>query len=178
MIKTITLDELCAMRSRGDAFELIDVRTPAEFRATQIAFARNVPLESFDPHAVLQDRRDQAAGLVFACRTGRRARSAAERVAGCGVDQVMVLDAHIDDWEAAGLPVVHGKNIISLERQTRIAIGSMVVIGAVLGVFLHPALVWLSVAAGMGLVFAGITDRCPLAMTLARAPWNQVASER
>lgn len=41
-------------------------------------------------------------------------------------------------WEQAGLPVVRGRKTISLERQVRIAAGSLVVIGTALGFFVHP----------------------------------------
>ena len=74
---------------------------------------------------------------------------------------------------AAGLPVVRGKKAISLERQVRIAAGSLVVVGALLGWSVHPAFVGLSAFVGAGLVFAGITDTCGMGMILARMPWNR-----
>ena len=45
------LAELC----RGDRkIDLIDVRTPVEYREVHVAFARNVPLDRLDPAAVQQ----------------------------------------------------------------------------------------------------------------------------
>lgn len=76
-------------------------------------------------------------------------------------------------WRASK-PVVRGKKAISLERQVRIAAGMLVLLGAVLGWFAHPAFIGLSAFVGAGLVFAGITDACGLGMILARMPWNQV----
>jgi hypothetical protein len=35
----------------------------------------------------------------------------------------------------------------------------------------------LSAFVGAGLMFAGITDTCGMAMILARMPWNQVGKE-
>jgi hypothetical protein len=61
-----------------------------------------------------------------------------------------------------------------LERQVRIAAGSLVLIGAMLGWFVHPYWIGLSAFIGAGLVFAGITDTCGMAMLLSRMPWNQV----
>ena len=72
----------------------------------------------------------------------------------------------------AGLPVVRGKKAISLERQVRIAAGSLVLLGAALS-FVHPAFIGLSAFVGAGLVFAGITDTCGMGLILARMPWNQ-----
>ncbi|HET6424532.1 MAG TPA: DUF2892 domain-containing protein [Planctomycetaceae bacterium] len=64
---------------------------------------------------------------------------------------------------------------MSLERQVRIAAGSLVLIGVVLAWMVHPYLIRLSAFVGAGLVFAGITDTCGMGMLLARMPWNQVA---
>jgi hypothetical protein len=69
--------------------------------------------------------------------------------------------------------VVQGKNVISLERQIRITAGSLVLLGALLGWFLHPACVSLSAFVGAGLIFAGITNTCGMGLLLARMPWNQ-----
>ena len=74
----------------------------------------------------------------------------------------------------AGLPVVRGKKAISLERQVRIAAGSLVLLGVLLGWLVHPAFIGLSAFVGAGLVFAGVTDTCGMGMMLARMPWNQV----
>ena len=76
----------------------------------------------------------------------------------------------------AGLPVVRGKKAVSLERQVRIAAGSLVLLGAALS-FVHPAFVGLSAFVGAGLVFSGITDTCGMGMILARMPWNQVSQD-
>jgi hypothetical protein len=68
---------------------------------------------------------------------------------------------------------VEGKKVMSLERQVRIAAGSLVVIGAVVGQLLHPAGFGVSAFVGVGLVFAGVTDTCGMGMMIARMPWNR-----
>jgi hypothetical protein len=60
-----------------------------------------------------------------------------------------------------------------LERQVRIAAGSLVLLGALLAWLVHPAFIALSAFVGAGLVFAGLTDTCGMGMLLARMPWNQ-----
>jgi hypothetical protein len=62
---------------------------------------------------------------------------------------------------------------MSLERQVRIAAGSLVLIGIALGWFVHPYFIGLSAFVGAGLVFAGVTDTCGMGMILARMPWNK-----
>ena len=44
---------------------------------------------------------------------------------------------------------------MSLERQVRIAAGSLVLFGTALGAFVHPGFLGLSAFVGAGLVFAG-----------------------
>ena len=72
------------------------------------------------------------------------------------------------------LPVVRAKKAISLERQVRIAAGSLVLLGAVLGWFVNPAIIGLSAFVGAGLLFSGIAHTCGMGMVLTRLPWNQV----
>jgi hypothetical protein len=59
----------------------------------------------------------------------------------------------------------------------RIVAGLLVLVGAVLAIAVHPYFAGLSAFVGAGLVFAGITDTCGMALLLARMPWNQVAQE-
>ncbi len=72
----------------------------------------------------------------------------------------------------AGLPVVRDKKAMSLERQVRIAAGSLTLFGSLLGL-LHPAFLAVPVFVGGGLAFSGITDTCGMAIILARMPWNR-----
>jgi hypothetical protein len=89
-----------------------------------------------------------------------------------GLTDVVVLEGGITAWAGAGLPVVRGRKTMSLERQVRIAAGALVFIGSVFGYFVNPAFIALSAFVGAGLVFAGITDTCGMAMMLAKMPWN------
>jgi rhodanese-related sulfurtransferase len=173
MIATITPQELDSRRQAGQPVELIDVRTPAEFQEVHVPFARNVPLERFDPQSV---RVQRGGGTLYViCRSGSRGKQACERLVAAGLDDVVNVEGGTLAWDAAGLPVVRGQKAISLERQVRIAAGTLVLIGAALGFFVHPAWIGLAAFVGAGLVFAGVTDTCGMALLLARMPWNQVA---
>jgi rhodanese-related sulfurtransferase len=177
MTTTISPQELSDLRRSGAAVELIDVRTPAEFREVHVEFARNVPLDQLDPQALLAQR-GEADGrpLYFICRSGGRGKMACDKMAAAGFACAVNVEGGTLACEAAGLPVVRGKKAISLERQVRIAAGSLVVTGAVLGYFLHPAWIILAGAVGAGLIFAGVTDTCGMGMLLARMPWNQAGA--
>ena len=169
-VQTITPERLSELKAAGENVELIDVRTPAEFREIHVDFARNVPLDRLDASGFADGGRP----VYVMCRSGNRGREACLKLFNdAGVDVVNV-DGGVVAWEEAGLPVVRGKKTISLERQVRIAAGSLVLLGIVLAALVSPYWIALSAFVGAGLVFAGVTDTCGMAMLLARMPWNQV----
>ncbi len=172
-ITTISPKQLFDITQSGTPVELIDVRTPVEYREVHVTFARNVPLDQLDV-AKLAAGRDAAQPLHVICRSGSRGKQACEKLLAAGFTSVANVDGGTQAWDQAGLPVVRGKTAISLERQVRIAAGLLVLIGSGLGAFVSPHGIGLAAFVGAGLVFAGITDTCGMGMLLARMPWNQV----
>ncbi len=173
-VTTISPQRLAELCKTGK-IELIDVRTPVEFRELHATVARNVPLDRLDPAAIIQAHNvctDEPLYLI--CRSGSRGQQACEKFLAAGFTNVVNVEGGTLACVEAGLPVVRGKKAISLERQVRIAAGSLVLLGVLLGWLLHPAFFGLSAFVGAGLVFAGITDTCGMGMMLARMPWNQV----
>jgi len=171
----ITPQELAELCKDGRKIDLIDVRTPVEYREVRVEIARNVPLDQLDAVALMQSRSGSAnEPLYVICRSGSRGQQACEKFLKAGFSNVVNIEGGTMACVQAGLPVVRGKKAISLERQVRIAAGLLVLLGAVLGWFVHPAFIGLSAFVGAGLVFAGITDTCGMGMILARMPWNQV----
>jgi len=173
-LQTITAKEL-AERSAASPIELIDVRTPAEFREVHAQGARNIPLDALDPQSVMAARNGNVgAPLYVMCKSGTRGCKACEKFISAGYEQVINVEGGVQAWEAASLPVVRGKKAVSLERQVRIAAGFLALLGAVLGIVIHPAFVALSAMVGAGLMYSGIMDSCAMGMILAKMPWNQV----
>ena len=161
--------------NEGKKIDLIDVRTPVEYREVHVGIARNVPLDQLDPGDLMQARNGSAnEPLYLICRSGSRGQQACEKFLKAGFSNVVNIEGGTMAWVEAGLPVVRGKKAISLERQVRIAAGSLVLIGALLGYFAHPYCIALPAFVGAGLLFAGITDTCGMGMLLARMRWNQV----
>ena len=175
---TVSPHDLNALRSRGQPVELIDVRTPVEYREMHIPFARNVPLSDLDP-AVLTRSRTGADNepMYFVCRSGNRGKQACEKLMAAGIAKVVNIEGGTLAWAACGLPVERGKKALSLERQVRIAAGLLVLLGTVLGWLVHPGFLGLAAFVGAGLVFAGVTDTCGMAMLLARMPWNRTGTK-
>jgi len=158
----------------GSKVELIDVRTPVEFREIHATVARNVPLDQLDAKQIAATRQSQTEPLYLICKSGSRGRQACEMLIAAGCTNVINVEGGTSAWEQLGLPVARGKKAISLERQVRIAAGSLVLTGAILSL-VHPLWIGLSGFVGAGLIFAGITDTCGMGLLLARMPWNRVA---
>ena len=57
-------------------------------------------------------------------------------------------------------------------RQVQIVAGSLAFAGALLAWLVSPWFIALSGFVGAGLVFAGVTDTCMMAMLLAKLPYN------
>ncbi len=173
-VVTIAPRDLAARHRAGDPVELIDVRTPVEFREVHCPLARNVPLSDLDPRAVVAARHGRTdRPLYVICKSGARGKQACEKFIAAGFTTVVNVEGGTSAWAECGLPVNRGKKAVSLERQVRIAAGSLVLVGAVLGFFVHPYLIGLSAFVGAGLVFAGVTDTCGMGLVLARMPWNR-----
>lgn len=159
---------------------LLDVRTPGEFEAEHIPGAYNVPLDTLGEHgpeiraglAAL----GVAAPVVLICRSGQRARKAEEALTAAGATNIHVLDGGMAAWTATGQPVTRGAPRLSLERQVRIAAGTLAATGGFLALFAHPLFAALPAFVGSGLVFAGVTDTCAMGMLIAKLPYNRPAS--
>jgi rhodanese-related sulfurtransferase len=173
-VNTISPRQLHDAILAGQDVDLIDVRTPVEFREVHVGHARNLPLDRLNVRQLAAERADAGRPLYVICRSGNRGKQACQRLLSAGIANVVNVEGGTQAWDAAGLPVVRGKQAISLERQVRIAAGSLVLVGALLGYFAHPYWIALAAFVGAGLVFAGITDTCGMGMLLARMPWNRV----
>lgn len=168
----IQATQLNAEIQSGKRVSLIDVRTPAEYGEVHIPGSQLMPLDRLDAAAVKSASSDDGQ-CVLICRSGKRAEQAYQKLHAAGCGNLVILDGGVTAWESAGLPVERGAKAMSLERQVRIAAGSLVLLGVILGTWVHPGFYGLSAFVGAGLIFAGVTDWCGMAMVLAKMPWNQ-----
>jgi rhodanese-related sulfurtransferase len=163
----VTVDELARGMARPDAPLVVDVRLPAEYRALHLEPSVLIPLDELARrHTELPPDRE----LVLVCRTGARARLAAAQLSQY---RTRVLDGGLVAWQEAGRPVIEGKAHMSLERQVRVVAGTLACIGGVFAVAISPWFGLLPAFIGAGLVYAGITDRCGMAMVLGKLPYNR-----
>ncbi len=169
MIKQIDVRQMSQMTETGEQ-QIIDVREFSEFDSERIEGARLLPLSNLDKQIAEIDRTKP---VYLMCRSGGRAKQAAEKLSNKGFSDVYVITGGMTAWANANLPVIKGESKVwSLERQVRFAAGSLVVLGVLLSL-VSPYFILLSAFVGAGLVFAAVTDTCGMAMALAKMPWNK-----
>ena len=150
---------------------LIDVREPGEFFSEHIPGAKLMSLSRFDPTVIPQDNNKK---IVFQCQSGNRSAQAVQKMFDFGFNEVFHLQGGLPTWKAAGYPTKVNKNApISMFRQVQIVAGLLVFLGTVLGAFVSPWFLILSGFVGCGLVFAGVSNTCAMAMLLAKLPYNK-----
>jgi rhodanese-related sulfurtransferase len=165
---------------------ILDVRTPMEHSEKRLAFGHAlVPLDELKPvDFMMRHGLDKESGVYILCRSGKRATQAAEKFIKDGYRNINVIEGgimaceeyghKINGHDATGKPASDAtKRPIPLERQVRIAAGLIVAIGALLALITHPLFALVPLFVGCGLVFAGVTDRCGMALVLTKAPWNK-----
>ena len=173
---------LAADQARGRLHELtvIDVRTPGEYASGHLPGAVNVPLDQV--RRALPDIRHAAArgDLLVVCASGTRSQAAHKLLAEQGVPSV-TLTGGTGAWAAAGHELhrpdqgtaCRTRAAWGMERQVRLTAGTLVLLGLLLGVLVHPAFQFVSAAMAGGLVFSALTDTCGMALVLARLPHNR-----
>lgn len=151
----------------------IDVRTPAEFESMHVHGVQNTPLDQLKKNRLIQEMEKDEELIIF-CQSGSRAGIAQKDLVALGFTNTSVVEGGVVQWEKEGLPVVKGKQSISLERQVRITAGAMVFIGTVLGLSVHSGFFGIPAFVGAGLMFAGLTDTCAMGILISKMPWNSV----
>lgn len=172
----------------GPAAPLVmDVRSAAEYEALHIRGSYHVPLPILSEHTEQLVRQldssqtpgtpDEAMPVVLVCQSGVRAEQARQRLVAAGFDHARVLDGGVPAYTAAGGDVVRGRRTWALERQVRLAAGSLVLVGLVAGRYLSPKARLLATGVGAGLTFSALTDTCAMGRLLSRLSINQATPE-
>ncbi|MFN3826791.1 MAG: rhodanese-like domain-containing protein [Micavibrio sp.] len=168
---------------------ILDVRTQMEHDEKHIGLGHtHVPLDQLNPDDfMMRHGLDHDSDVFILCRSGKRAAQAAEKFASADYISVKVIEGGIIACEDCGHAIkgnyaptnnctIKPKGPLPLERQVRIVAGAMAATGALFGLLVHPLFTLIPLFVGSGLVFAGITDRCGMALLLTKAPWNKQCS--
>jgi rhodanese-related sulfurtransferase len=176
-IPSISPAHLHGRMRAGQPVVLLDVRSPAEYRAGHVQGALSVPLDELDATDLAQRTGvadiGSATPLYLTCQSGLRAQQAAERLHLAGHRNLMLLQGGTEAWARAGLPLRGSAKALSLEQQVQITIGALLILKVVFGFTVHELFFVLGALLGAGLITAGITRWCGLARLLARMPWNR-----
>ncbi|MFD7446763.1 rhodanese-like domain-containing protein [Streptomyces sp. NPDC059909] len=160
--------------SRLGEFTVVDVRTPAEYATGHLPGAHNVPLDRLDEAGGALKAAAARTPLLVVCASGARSAKGCAQLAAQGIEAA-TLDGGTSAWAAAGYDVdrpAGARATWPMDRQVRLAAGSLVVIGFLAGLAWQPAH-WLSGAVGAGLVFSGVTNTCGMAAALSKLPHNR-----
>ncbi|MER5744937.1 rhodanese-like domain-containing protein [Streptomyces sp. NPDC002225] len=155
-------------------FTVIDVRAPGEYASGHVPGALNVPLDRLS-EAVPALKSAAARGpLLLVCASGVRSTRACDILAAADIEAV-TLTGGTSAWEAEGRAVAQpagARTTWPMERQVRLAAGSLVVAGLLAGVR-FPAARWISAGVGSGLVFSAVSNTCGMAAVLSKLPYNR-----
>ncbi|GGV12541.1 transporter [Streptomyces filipinensis] len=175
MTAPTTLDPHQA-RSRIHELTVVDVRTPGEYAGGHLPGALNIPLDQLD--RALPDLRTAAENgdILVVCASGTRSETACRVLAEHGITTA-TLGGGTSAWAAQGHDLHRSEGTTtatwSMERQVRFTAGSVVLLGLLLGLVVHPAFQLLSAGIAGGLAFSALTNTCGMASVLARLPYNR-----
>ncbi|WP_405653419.1 rhodanese-like domain-containing protein [Streptomyces sp. NBC_00019] len=164
-------------RTRLHELTVIDVRTPAEYASGHLPGALNVPLGRIR-RALPEIRHAAGRGdVLVVCASGARSESACKLLAEQGVTTATLVGG-TGAWAAEGhdlhTPAACDTRAgWSMERQVRFTAGSLVLLGLLLGLLVHPAFQLLTVGIAGGLVFSALTNTCGMAVVLGTLPHNR-----
>ena len=112
--------------------------------------------------------------IYVICQAGGRAAKAIEQFESAGCGDAILVEGGTQAWVDAGLPVHRGThNVLPLMRQVQIVVGSLSAVGAALALTVNRWFAVVPLLLGCGLLFAGISGTCGMALLLTRMPWNQ-----
>ena len=175
--KTIAPGKLNSLGQQGKQVHLIDVRSPAEYRASHVSGAISIPIDELTAEKIHDQfgdsRADDEQPLFLTCHSGLRAQLAAERLKRDGFENIYLLEGGTEAWMKTGLPMQKCSNAISLERQVQIAIGALLVLKVIFGFTVNQLFFTAIPIIGAGLIVAGITRWCGMAQLMAMMPWNR-----
>lgn len=168
---TIDSEQLRQLLHEAPELRILDVRTGGEYETVHIPGSYNVPLDTLGEHVT--DLADVDHPVVLVCQSGGRATQAHEKLTAAGKQTLHILDGGMAAWQAAGGDVMQGDTERwAMDRQVRLAAGSMTLAGVVASVMV-PQAKWLAGGVAAGLVFSAVSNTCAMANVLAKLPYNR-----
>lgn len=168
---TVAVEHARQLLHDDPSIRILDVRTGGEFDAVHIPGSFNVPLDTLGEHR--RDLADVDHPVMLVCKSGARATQAHSTLRDAGKAHLHILAGGMDAWERAGGDVVRGSSDMwAMDRQVRLAAGSISLVGILLSLFV-PKAKWMAGAVASGLVFSAVTNTCAMGNALAKLPYNR-----
>ena len=98
---TVTPDEFEQIIAKPDV-QLVDVRTPDEYRQGYIVRAMNIDWKSDDFADNAARMLDKSKTIAIYCKVGHRSHAAAGKLYKMGYKHIVELEGGLDAWHAAG----------------------------------------------------------------------------
>lgn len=170
-IDRIDSNRLRELRADDPDVRILDVRSGGEFETVHIPGSYNVPLDTLREH--VRDLASVEHPIVLVCQSGGRATQAHEDLTAAGKGALHILDGGIAAWDAFGGEVVRGDtNRWAMDRQVRLAAGSLALAGIAASVFV-PRAKWIAGGVAAGLTYSAVTNTCAMAVVLGKLPYNR-----
>lgn len=169
---TVSVHELQEKMRKDSNMVLIDVRDPLEHKSGTIPGSENIPLDELEQ--ALDTLRKYSA-IYVTCSSGTRSSRACTVLREHGLP-VVNIEGGVTAWRNAGFDVarsVHARVTMPIMQQTLLAAGVLILLGLLLGYFVHVYFLALTVFVGAGLTFSGATGYCGMTKFLSCMPWNQ-----
>jgi rhodanese-related sulfurtransferase len=182
-IKMITPQDLYQRMKLGHNVIVIDIRSPRDYEKGHIPGATSYPLDSFDVemliHKVCVPFPEKPTIYITSATGDDQTQEACHRLEEAGYEYITSVKGGMKAWVKAGLPRnkmtpdPSQAQHMSLHQQIQITIGSIVILGTLLGTFVNTGFLAISLIAGVGYVYEGVFQTDYLKQALLKMPWNQ-----
>jgi len=153
---------------------IVDVRERDEFKNAYIKDSINIPLSELICQApgIVKHYKDKK--ILLMCKSGRRAELAKNELLKLNQDlNIEVYAGGIDMWLNKGNEVLNKKFAIPIIRQVLITAGFLILLFTTLAFIINFNFIYFTLFISLGLIFAGLTGFCGLAIVLEKMPWNK-----
>ena len=155
--------------------QLVDIRTASEFKSEHINGAAHLPMSSFEE---AQLKNFDAKDVIFYCQSDSRAKRLIKKIQATNTPNYYVLEGGISAWKKNNFSTQQKmRRPFEMQRQIHIVAGSLILLGFLLANFVSNWFYLLPLFVGAGLLFAGLTGFCGMAILLMKMPWNQMPLE-
>lgn len=152
---------------------LVDVRTTSEVVALSIPNSVYIP-EPLVAESKLNEFAGVGKSIIFYCHSGMRSDDMVRKFGRINNGDVWSLDGGIVAWRKSGFSLESTSKVISVERQTQIIAGSLIISSVILGLTVDTAFFGASIFFGAGLLFTGLSGSCLMGILLRQLPWNKL----